>query len=153
MEHIQLKTEDTFALDDIRVLIADDHDIVRSALDAFLLAYGMDPVGKASDGLEAVRLCGELKPDVVLMDLVMPQMDGVEATRIIRQRWPNVRIIALTSFNEDKLACRALQAGAIAYLHKNLSPSSIAYAIREAYAGRPVTSRPATDAELFAESR
>ncbi len=136
------------ALDDIRVLIADDHDIVCNALDAFLLAYGMQPVGIASNGAEAVKLCGELRPDVVLMDLVMPEMDGLTATRIIRRRWPETRVIALTSYEEEHLAHKAQEAGASTFLLKNLSADGIAYAIREVYAGRPIAFKPTCDADL-----
>ena len=83
----------------IRVLLVDDHAVVRSGLGAFLLAFDdLELVGEASGGEEAVRLCPQVRPDVVLMDLVMPGMDGAAATRVIRQRCPHIQVIALTSF-------------------------------------------------------
>jgi len=122
----------------IRVLIVDDHAVVRSGLAAFLLATDdLELVGEASSGEEAVRRCAQLKPDVVLMDLVMPQMDGAAATRAIREACPHVQVIALTSFKEDNLVQAALQAGAIGYLLKNVSADELANAIRAAKAGRP----------------
>jgi len=122
----------------IRVLIVDDHAVVRSGLAAFLLAYDdLELVGEAASGEEAVRLCERARPDVVLMDLVMPGMDGVATTRAIRQRCPQVQVIALTSFREEELVRGALQAGAISYLLKNVSADELADAIRKAHAGRP----------------
>jgi NarL family two-component system response regulator LiaR len=100
----------------------DDHAVVCSGLSAFLLAFDdLEPVGEAGSGEEAVRLCERLQPDVVLMDLVMPGMDGATATRAIRERWPRVQVIALTSFKEKELVGGALKAGAISCLLKNVS--------------------------------
>ena len=97
----------------IRVLIVDDHAMVRSGLAAFLEAYDdLELVGEAASGAEAVQLCAELRPDVVLMDMVMPGMDGAAATRAVLERCPEVRVIALTSFPEEDLVPRALKAGA-----------------------------------------
>jgi serine phosphatase RsbU (regulator of sigma subunit)/DNA-binding NarL/FixJ family response regulator len=122
----------------IRVMIVDDHDMVRRGLAAFLKVQAdLELVGEASGGEEAVHLCGQLHPDVVLMDLVMPRMDGAAATRAIRERCPEIQVIALTSFKEKELVEGALQAGAIGYLLKNISPDELADAIREAHAGRP----------------
>ncbi len=122
----------------IKVLVVDDHAMVRNGLKAFLLAFeDLEMVGEAGTGAEAVRLCAELRPDVVLMDLVMPEMDGVAATRAIRQTTPPVQVIALTSFWEEALVRRALQAGAIGYLLKNVSADELANAVRGAHAGRP----------------
>lgn len=122
----------------IRVLIVDDHAMVRSGLEAFLLAYDdLMLVGEAADGAEAVSKCTTLNPDVVLMDLVMPEMDGVDAIRVIRERVPEIQVIALTSFPEDEWVHSALQAGAIGYLLKDVSAEQLAEAIRSAYAGRP----------------
>ena len=122
----------------IRVLLADDHAVVRSGLAAFLLAFDdLELVGGAASGEEAVRLCRRMQPDVVLMDLVMPGMDGVAATRAIRERCPQIQVIALTSFREEQLVQGALQAGAIGYLLKNVSADELANAIRAAHAGRP----------------
>jgi NarL family two-component system response regulator LiaR len=88
----------------IKVLLVDDHAVVRSGLSTFLLAYDdLEMAGEASNGAEAVRVCQQVRPDVVLMDLVMPQMDGATATRLIRDKQPEVQVIALTSFKEDQL--------------------------------------------------
>jgi NarL family two-component system response regulator LiaR len=121
----------------IRVLLVDDHAVVRSGLGAFLLVYDdLELVGEAGGGEEAVRLCEKLQPDVVLMDLVMPGMDGAAATRVIRERWPHVQIVALTSFKEKDLVQGVLEAGAIGYMLKNVSADELADAIRAAYAGK-----------------
>lgn len=122
----------------IRVLIADDHEMVRSGLATFLrVAPDLELVGEASGGQEAVRLCDELKPDVVLMDLVMPDLDGAAAIRQIREQCPTVRVVALTSFPEEDLVRKALQAGALSYLLKNVGSAELVAAIRAAHAGRP----------------
>ena len=122
----------------VRVMIVDDHAVVRSGLSTFLMAYDdLEFVGDASGGLEAVRKCPELRPDVILMDLVMPEVDGAEATRLIRDACPHVQVIALTSYKEEELVQGALKAGAIGYLLKNVSAEELAGAIRAAYAGRP----------------
>ena len=92
------------SLSPIRVLLVDDHAVVRSGLSAFLLVYDdLELVGEAGSGEEALRLCPQLKPDVVLMDLVMPGMDGAQATRAIRARCPEIQVVALTSFKENEL--------------------------------------------------
>jgi len=122
----------------IRVMIVDDHAVVRSGLSAFLMVYDdLEFVGDANGGAEAVRRCRDLAPDVVLMDLVMPDVDGAEATRLIRAECPHVQVIALTSYKEEELVQGALRAGAISYLLKNVSAEELAQAIRAAYAGRP----------------
>ena len=122
----------------IRVLLVDDHAVVRSGLAAFLLAFDdLELVGEAASGEEAVRLCEQSRPDVVLMDLVMPGMDGATATRAIRERCPQIQVIALTSFKEKELVEGALEAGAIGYLLKNVSAEELANAIRKAHAGKP----------------
>ena len=121
----------------IRVLVVDDHAVVRGGLAAFLLAFDdLELVGEASGGEEAVRMCRQARPDVVLMDLVMPEMDGAAATRAIRAECPEVQVIALTSFREEELVQGALRAGAIGYLLKNVSADELADAIRKAHAGR-----------------
>jgi two-component system, NarL family, response regulator LiaR len=121
----------------IRVMIVDDHAVVRSGLSAFLMVYpDFEMVGEAENGEEAVTRAPLLRPDVILMDLVMPGMDGVTTTRAIRQRYPNIQIVVLTSFKDDNLVQGALQAGAIGYLLKNVSASELAAAIRSAYARR-----------------
>jgi NarL family two-component system response regulator LiaR len=120
-----------------RVAIVDDHAMVRSGLAAFLsVAEDLELVGEAANGQEALRLCAAEAPDVVLMDLVMPGMDGVEATRQIRARFPSIRVIALTSFPEDRLVQDVLEAGALSYLLKNVGADELARAIRAAREGR-----------------
>lgn len=122
----------------IRVMIVDDHSMVRKGLATILkVKPGLDLVGEASNGQEALGLCAQVQPDVVLMDLVMPEMDGAAATRAIRTRWPHIQVIALTSFKETELVQGALEAGAISYLLKSISADELISAIREAYAGRP----------------
>ncbi len=131
----------------IRVMIVDDHAVVRSGLGAFLSVIpDLEMVGEAENGNEAVVRCGLLKPDVVLMDLMMPVTDGVTATRLIGEKYPTVRVIALTSFREDSLVQGALQAGAIGYLMKNVSATELATAIRSAYAGKMTLSPEAAEA-------
>ena len=122
----------------IRVMIVDDHSMVRKGLATILkVRPGLELVGEASNGQEALELCAQVRPDVVLMDLVMPEMDGAAATRAIRARWPQVQVIALTSFKETELVQGALEAGAISYLLKSISADELVSAIREAHAGRP----------------
>ena len=122
----------------IRVMIVDDHAVVRSGLGAFLRTFTeFELVGEASNGAEAVRVCPELEPDVVLMDLVMPEMDGAKATRAIREQCPDIQVVVLTSFQAKDVVRRALEAGAIGYLLKSTTPDELAEAIRAAHAGRP----------------
>jgi two-component system, NarL family, response regulator LiaR len=129
----------------IRVLVVDDQAVVRSGLRAFLSIYDdLTLVGEANDGDRAVSLCGQLQPDVVLMDLVMPHLNGAAATRAIRQHYPQIQVIALTSFHEDALIKQVLEAGAIAYLLKNVSADELAEAIYAAHAGRPTLAIEAT---------
>ena len=129
----------------IRVLIVDDHEMVRSGLAAFLgLAPDLELVGEAGSGEEAIRLCRELRPDVVLMDMVMPGIDGPEATRAIRAAHPETQVIVLTSFLEGDLVQHALQAGALSYLLKNVGSGELVAAIRAATAQRPVLAPEAT---------
>ncbi len=121
----------------IRVLLVDDHAVVRSGLGAFLSVHDdLELAGEAGGGEEAVRLCEQLQPDVVMMDLVMPGMDGAAATRIIRERWPRIQVVALTSFKEKDLVQGVLEAGAIGYMLKNVSADDLAASIRAAHAGR-----------------
>jgi NarL family two-component system response regulator LiaR len=131
----------------IRVVLVDDHAMLRRGLRFFLKGFDdLDLVGEASGGREAVELCAQVQPDVVLMDMVMPDMDGAEATCAIRERCPEVQVIALTSFQEEDLVARALQAGAISYLLKNVGAEELAQAIREAHKGRPTLAPEATQA-------
>lgn len=133
--------------DPIRVLIVDDHAMVRRGLAAFLRAKpDLRLVGEAAGGGEAITLCEQLQPDVVLMDLMMPGMSGVEATAAIRSRWPGVQVIALTSFGDRELVRDALAAGALSYLLKNVSAEDLAEAIRAACAGRSTLAAEAVQA-------
>lgn len=121
----------------IRILLVDDHAVVRSGLGAVLLSYeDMELVGEAGNGEEAVRLCEKLRPDVVLMDLLMPVMDGVSATAAIKKQWPQINIIALTSFKEKEMVEGALKAGAMSYLLKNVSAGELVTAIKGAVSGQ-----------------
>jgi NarL family two-component system response regulator LiaR len=135
----------------IRVMLVDDHAVVRSGLGAFLLAYDdLELVSEASSGEEAIRLCEQGLPDVVLMDLVMPGMDGAATTRVIRERWPGVQVLALTSFKEKELVEGALKAGAIGYLLKNVAADELANAIRAANQGRSTLAPEAAQALIQA---
>ena len=121
----------------IRVLIADDHGMVRRGVSIYLKNHSdLEVIGEARDGQEAIALCEEKQPDVVLMDLLMPKLNGVAATRLVRKRWPHMQVIALTSFHDKDLIQDALQAGAIGYLLKNVSGDELARAIRSALAGQ-----------------
>ena len=121
----------------IRVLLVDDHAVVRSGLAAVLASLeDMQLAGEAGNGQDAIRFCERVKPDVILMDLVMPVMDGVAATRTIHERWPDIKIITLTSFGDKDLVEGVLKAGAISYLIKSISALELADAIRGAMAGK-----------------
>lgn len=121
----------------IRVFVVDDHAVVRGGLRLFLLAFpDLELVGEASNGEEAVQACANARPDVVLMDLMMPGMTGVDATRAIRRALPRTQVVALTSFQDNQWVQDALEAGAIGYLLKTAEASELAEAIRAAHAGR-----------------
>jgi NarL family two-component system response regulator LiaR len=138
----------------IRVMIVDDHPMVRDGLKVFLLVSpDLEMVGEAGSGAEALRLCGEVLPDVVLMDLKMPGLDGVATTFAIRERHPQVQVIALTSFADQVLVQKAIQAGAIGYLLKDVPATELAEAIRGAHVGRPTLSLAATQALAQAVSQ
>jgi NarL family two-component system response regulator LiaR len=125
----------------IRVMLVDDHNVVRSGLATFLRAYDdLELVAEAKNGLEAVKLCREKKPDVILMDLMMPEMDGIAATKAILAEYPEIKIIAMTSFEDEQLVQGVLAAGAISYLIKNVTSDELAKAIREAVSGRSTLS-------------
>ncbi|MBN2044526.1 MAG: response regulator transcription factor [Anaerolineales bacterium] len=131
----------------IRVMLVDDHTMVRKGLSLFMKAFDdLNLAGEAENGVEAVKLCGEILPDVVLMDLVLPDMDGVDAIRTICQKHPQVKVIALTSFKEGSRIMKALEAGAIGYLTKDISAEELAWAIRDAHSGRATLSPDAAQA-------
>jgi NarL family two-component system response regulator LiaR len=140
------------ASDVIRVMIVDDHSMVRRGLATILkVRADLELVAEASNGHEALQLCQELQPDVVLMDLVMPEMSGAEATQLILDQCPSTQVIALTSFQEKELVREALQAGAISYLLKNVSAENLAAAIREAHSGRSTLAPEAIQALIQAD--
>jgi NarL family two-component system response regulator LiaR len=131
----------------IRVLLVDDHAMLRQGLATFLKVFDdLELAGEAASGEDAIQLCAQLLPDVVLMDMVMADMDGVTATHAIRQKFPEVQVIALTSFKDKGLVQDALQAGAIGYLLKDVSADTLARAIRAAHAGRGTLSPEAAQA-------
>jgi len=138
----------------IRVMIVDDHAVVRSGLTAFIHAYDdLELAGDARTGEEAVRLCAEVKPDVVLMDLIMPGMDGAEATQAIRQNFPQTQVLVLTSFKEEALVQKMLRAGAIGYLLKDVLADELAEAIRLAHAGQSTLAPEAAQALIHAATQ
>jgi len=136
-----------------RILIADDHSVVRQGLRMFLtLDPDFEVVGEAPDGAEALRLARELRPDVILMDLLMPVMDGVAATQAVRRELPDTEVVALTSVLEDAAVVGAIRAGAIGYLLKNTEGDELRQAIRAAAAGQ-VQLSPEAAARLMREVR
>ena len=133
--------------DPIRIMIVDDHNIVRRGLAAYLKTVpDLILAGEAANGQQAVDRCEEIQPQVILMDLVMPELGGADATRIIRQRWPEVQVIALTSFQEKELVQQAMRAGAISYLLKGVSGEELTEAIRAAAQGRSILAPEAVQA-------
>jgi DNA-binding NarL/FixJ family response regulator len=121
----------------IRVLIVDDHAVVRQGLRMFIeMQKDMEVVGEGENGLEAVELAARLNPDVILLDLMMPQMDGVEATRKILEGAPHARVLILTSFGEDDKVFPAIRAGAQGYLLKDIQPRDLVQAVRETFQGK-----------------
>ncbi|MBK9602775.1 MAG: response regulator transcription factor [Anaerolineales bacterium] len=118
-------------------MIVDDHMMVRRGLATFLKVFDdLELSGEAENGEAAIQLCARVQPDVILMDMVMPIMDGAAATRVIRQQFPQVQVIALTSFKEGELIKNALEAGAIGYLLKDVTADDLVRAIRAAQRGR-----------------
>ena len=131
----------------IRVMLVDDHTMVRKGLATFLKVFDdLELAGEAESGEAAIQLCAQVLPDVILMDMVMPMMDGATATRAIRKQFPQVQVIALTSFKEGDLIKNALEAGAIGYLLKDVSADDLVRAIRSAHAGRATLSPEAAQA-------
>jgi len=130
--------EATKRIEPIRVLIADDHAIVREGLRTLIdTEPGMEVVGEAEDGFEAVQKVCNLKPDVILIDIVMPRMNGLEAIQEIKRQCPEMHILVLTSFSDDEMVFPAIKAGALGYLLKNTTPERLLTAIREVHQGRP----------------
>jgi NarL family two-component system response regulator LiaR len=128
-------------------MLVDDHAMVRRGLAAFLKVFDdLQLAGEAESGEAAIQLCAEVLPDVILMDMVMPDMDGAAATRLIRQQFPHVQVLALTSYKEGDLVKNALKAGAIGYLLKDVSADDLAGAIRAAHSGRATLSPQAAQA-------
>jgi NarL family two-component system response regulator LiaR len=138
----------------IRIMLVDDHSVVRSGLGAFLSVNpDLELVGEAENGEQAVVRAGILKPDVILMDLMMPVMDGVAATLAIKKQNPAIQIIALTSFQEDELVQNALKAGAVGYLMKNVTARELAAAIKAAKDGKMILSPEAAQALVRASQQ
>src|SRR5690625_2944196 len=123
----------------IKILFVDDHEMVRIGVSAYLSAQpDMEVIDEAVDGLEAVTKSLSLKPDIILMDLVIKEMDGIEATKQIIDQWADAKIIIVTSFLDDEKVYPALEAGAVSYLLKTSKASKIAKAIRSTYEGRSI---------------
>ncbi|KWW20676.1 MULTISPECIES: response regulator transcription factor [Peribacillus] len=123
----------------IKVLFVDDHEMVRIGVSAYLTAQAdIEVIGEADNGLKAVELALELRPDIILMDLVMPEMDGIEATKRIIEKWPEAKIIIVTSFLDDEKVYPALEAGATSYMLKTSKASEIARAVRSTFQGQSV---------------
>ncbi len=135
----------------IRVMLVDDHTVVRSGLSAFLSVNpDMELVGEAENGEQAISMASIYKPDVILMDLLMPIMDGVAATAVIKKKYPSIQIVVLTSFHEDELVQNALKAGAIGYLMKNVNAKELAAAIKSAKEGKTILSPEAAQSLIHA---
>ena len=135
----------------IHVMLVDDHNVVRSGLATFLRAYeDLELVAEAKNGLEAINLCHKERPDVILMELMMPEMDGIAATQAILEKYPEIKVIAMTSFENEELVQGVLAAGAISYLLKNVTSEELARAIRDAVSGRSTLSPEAATALIHA---
>ena len=138
----------------IRVMLVDDHAMVRRGLATFLKVFDdLELVGEADSGEGAIQLCGQVQPDVILMDLMLPGMDGTAATHLIRQQFPKTQVVVLTSFKEQEVVQNALQAGAIGYLLKDVSADELARAIRAAHSGRATLSPEAAQALVNAANQ
>lgn len=123
----------------IKVLLVDDHEMVRIGVSAYLsIQEDIEVIGEASDGSEGAEMALSLRPDVILMDLVMDQMDGIESTKLILNKWPDARIMIVTSFLDDEKVYPALEAGACSYILKTSTASEIANAIRATYNGQSI---------------
>lgn len=129
----------------IKVLIVDDHPVVRNGMKKMLMVFDdLELIGEAENGRSALTFCEQSIPDVILMDVLMPVMDGISATQAICEKYPGVGIIILTSYPDDNMVQKSLEAGAIGYLLKNASIDDLANAVRSAYAGRPALAPEAT---------
>ncbi len=130
----------------IKVLIVDDHPLVRKGINILLGVYdGIEVVGEAENGREAIEICEKYNPDIVLMDLIMPEIDGIEATKKILEKWPSIKVIILTSFIDKKLIEDSLKAGAVSYILKNISGEKLIATIRDANKGKSTLSSEASD--------
>ena len=138
----------------IRILVVEDHTVVRKGLCALLSSerYGCEVVGEAADGVEAVAKAEVLKPDVILMDLMMPRMGGIEATHAICQQDPHARVLILTSFDEQARVSMALKVGALGYMLKDSSPDELVHAIRSVRLGQVTVPASLARAMLVRES-
>lgn len=135
------------AAETIRVMVVDDHDMVRAGLQTLLeTCPDLELVAQAANGTDALHLCEEARPDVILMDILMPPPDGIETTRRVRQKFPETQIIALTSYEDQCLVENILKAGAISYLLKNITVDRLVEAIHAAYLGQPILVPEATQA-------
>jgi DNA-binding NarL/FixJ family response regulator len=138
----------------IRVLLVDDHEMVRRGLAVFIQSFDdLVLVGEAANGKEALRFLNNTQTDVILMDILMPEMGGIEAIKTILPQWPEVKIIAMTSFEEEELVKEAITSGAIGFLMKNASIDELAGAIRNAHAGKPTLAPEAAQILMNAASR
>lgn len=130
----------------LKVLIVDDHPLVRHGLSVLLGVYDdIEVIGEAENGREAFEMCGKHLPDIVLMDLIMPEIDGIEATRKILKNWSSIKIVILTSFVDKKLIEDSLKAGAIGFILKNVSGENLVATLRDAYRGKSTLSSEASD--------
>ncbi|HLY24868.1 MAG TPA: response regulator transcription factor [Aggregatilineales bacterium] len=128
--------------DPIRILLVDDHAIVHRAMAALVATFpDLEVVGHAKNGQEAIDLCGEVKPDVVVMDVIMPGMNGIEATRILHERYPEVKVLALSSFQDEATVREMLKAGASGYILKETFNDDVAATIRGVYEGKAIFSQ------------
>jgi len=135
-------------------MLVDDHTMVRRGLATFLKVFDdLELAGEADSGEAAIELCSQVLPDVILMDLMMPDMDGATATRLIRHQFPSVQVVALTSYKEEQVVQNALQAGAIGYLLKDVSADELAQAIRAAHLGHATVSPEAVQALVNAANQ